>query len=142
MHVHIACSIPIATPTSHFPLTLSLPHTTALPSLLRHTTHHNTLPSHTPPQFIYDAAAEHCVDIATHRHGCCVLQRCIDYATNVQKKALIKRIADHSLMLSQVRADAPAGPRGAGLARWHAGTRSCRAARGPALPRLRPPAPC
>ena len=25
-------------------------------------------------QFIYDAAAAHCLDIATHRHGCCVLQ--------------------------------------------------------------------
>jgi hypothetical protein len=53
-------------------------------------------------QFIYDAAAAHCLDIATHRHGCCVLQRCIDYATNTQKRALIERIADHSLMLSQV----------------------------------------
>lgn len=35
-------------------------------------------------QFIYDAAAGNCLDIATHRHGCCVLQRCIDYATNPQ----------------------------------------------------------
>jgi hypothetical protein len=25
-------------------------------------------------QFIYDAAGAHCVEIATHRHGCCVLQ--------------------------------------------------------------------
>ena len=31
-------------------------------------------------QFVYDAAAAHTVDIATHRHGCCVLQRCIDFA--------------------------------------------------------------
>ena len=53
-------------------------------------------------QFIYAAAADHCLDIATHRHGCCVLQRCVDYATNVQKRSLIERIAEHSLMLSQV----------------------------------------
>lgn len=36
-------------------------------------------------QFIYDAACGHCVEIATHRHGCCVLQRCIDFATPAQK---------------------------------------------------------
>ena len=28
-------------------------------------------------QFIYDAAGANCVDIATHRHGCCVLQVCV-----------------------------------------------------------------
>ena len=32
-------------------------------------------------QFIYDAAGAHCVEIATHRHGCCVMQRCVDHAT-------------------------------------------------------------
>ena len=32
-------------------------------------------------QFVYDAACLHTTDIATHRHGCCVLQRCIDFAT-------------------------------------------------------------
>jgi len=31
-------------------------------------------------QFVYDAAEAHCVEIATHRHGCCVLQRCVDHA--------------------------------------------------------------
>lgn len=97
---------------------LSLPHLCfllrlPLPSArFNHTPHpHPTPTSTTPPpqrlgpedsQFIYDAAAAHCLDIATHRHGCCVLQRCIDYATNPQKRALIERIADHSLMLSQV----------------------------------------
>jgi hypothetical protein len=53
-------------------------------------------------QFIYEAACEHCVDIATHRHGCCVLQRCVDYATPVQRDELVARIAQHALMLSQV----------------------------------------
>jgi hypothetical protein len=55
-------------------------------------------------QFIYDAASAHCVEIATHRHGCCVLQRCIDFATPSQKKELIERIAENALALSQVGA--------------------------------------
>ena len=50
-----------------------------------------------PPQ-------EHCVEIATHRHGCCVLQRCVDFASPPQKVALVERIASHALVLSQVRA--------------------------------------
>jgi hypothetical protein len=36
-------------------------------------------------QFIYDTVSEHCIEVATHRHGCCVLQRCIDHATEQQK---------------------------------------------------------
>ena len=53
-------------------------------------------------QFVYDAAAAHTVDIATHRHGCCVLQRCIDFATPGQKRRLIDQIAAQALPLSQV----------------------------------------
>lgn len=55
-------------------------------------------------QFVYDAAKAHCVEIATHRHGCCVLQRCIDFATPVQKTELVNEIARNGLVLSQVRA--------------------------------------
>lgn len=54
-------------------------------------------------QFIYDAAVAHCVEVATHRHGCCVLQRCIDFATPGQKSALVAEVAKHALVLSQVR---------------------------------------
>lgn len=50
-------------------------------------------------QFIFDAVTEdgHIIDVcrnvytcnhfqvATHRHGCCVLQRCIDHASEQQK---------------------------------------------------------
>lgn len=53
-------------------------------------------------QFVYDAAESHCVEIATHRHGCCVLQRCIDFATAQQKTSLVQEIAKHALQLSQV----------------------------------------
>ncbi|CAD6625961.1 XXYS1_4_G0035360.mRNA.1.CDS.1 [Saccharomyces cerevisiae] len=35
-------------------------------------------------QFIFDAISDSCIDIATHRHGCCVLQRCLDHGTTEQ----------------------------------------------------------
>jgi hypothetical protein len=54
-------------------------------------------------QFVYDAAGKHCVEISTHRHGCCVMQRCIDFASSQQKTELVAEIAKHALQLSQVR---------------------------------------
>jgi hypothetical protein len=51
---------------------------------------------------VYDAARNHCVEIATHRHGCCVLQRCIDFATPTQKTDLVAEVAKNALALSQV----------------------------------------
>ena len=43
-----------------------------------------------PPenQFIYDAVVERCVEVSTHRNGCCVLQRCVDHASPEQKVPL------------------------------------------------------
>ena len=29
-------------------------------------------------QFIYNAMMKQCVEIACHKHGCCVMQKCID----------------------------------------------------------------
>lgn len=52
-------------------------------------------------QFIFDAAVSHCVEIATHRHGCCVLQRCVDYASGHQRQRLVAEIAANALILSQ-----------------------------------------
>ncbi|KAJ2907491.1 hypothetical protein GGI21_003835, partial [Coemansia aciculifera] len=40
-------------------------------------------------QFIYDSVAGSCCDVATHRHGCCVFQRCIDFAAEQQKSQLV-----------------------------------------------------
>ncbi|KAJ7367216.1 hypothetical protein DFH08DRAFT_1005493 [Mycena albidolilacea] len=34
---------------------------------------------------IYNAVAANCIEVATHRHGCCVLQRCIDHASDHQR---------------------------------------------------------
>ena len=40
-------------------------------------------------QFVYDAVTNNCIEVATHRHGCCVLQRCIDFSTDAQKVNLL-----------------------------------------------------
>ena len=53
-------------------------------------------------QFIYDAVSRHCVEVASHRHGCCVLQRCIDHASEPQKVQIIAEITSHAQHLVQV----------------------------------------
>jgi hypothetical protein len=45
-------------------------------------------------QFIYDAITNNCIEVATHKHGCCVLQRCIDYASPSQKVRRMKTDPD------------------------------------------------
>ncbi|KAJ2159227.1 hypothetical protein GGF46_003197, partial [Coemansia sp. RSA 552] len=52
-------------------------------------------------QFIYDSVATSCTDVATHRHGCCVFQRCIDYATETQKTQLVQVVISEALPLVQ-----------------------------------------
>ncbi|XP_039063907.1 pumilio homolog 2-like [Hibiscus syriacus] len=51
--------------------------------------------------FIFDAAATYCVEIATHQHGCCVLQRCISHSTGEYKKKLVEEISANGLLLAQ-----------------------------------------
>ncbi|TLS25966.1 hypothetical protein PpBr36_07457 [Pyricularia pennisetigena] len=52
-------------------------------------------------QFIFDAVGAAAVEVGTHRHGCCVLQRCIDHASGDQKVWLIARITEHAVTLVQ-----------------------------------------
>lgn len=52
-------------------------------------------------QFLFDAAVEHCIEIATHKHGCCVLQRCIDHSIGAQQRRLVAEIAANAFSLSQ-----------------------------------------
>ncbi|KAA1468407.1 ARM repeat-containing protein [Dentipellis sp. KUC8613] len=52
-------------------------------------------------QFIYNAVASNCVEVATHRHGCCVLQRCIDHASDIQRGQLVHEITFNALTLVQ-----------------------------------------
>ncbi|CAL0302981.1 unnamed protein product [Lupinus luteus] len=37
-------------------------------------------------KFIFVVAAKYCVDIATHQHGCCVLQRCIGHSSGEHRE--------------------------------------------------------
>ncbi len=52
-------------------------------------------------QFIFDAVGRHCVIVGTHRHGCCVLQRCIDHAKGAQRAQLISAITSNAFSLVQ-----------------------------------------
>jgi hypothetical protein len=52
-------------------------------------------------KFIYNAVAANCVEVATHRHGCCVLQRCIDHASDSQRVQLVNEITFNALTLVQ-----------------------------------------
>ncbi|OIV97894.1 hypothetical protein TanjilG_12651 [Lupinus angustifolius] len=52
-------------------------------------------------EFIFDAGVKFCVDIATHRHGCCVLQRCIDHSVGKHRDKLVTEICKHGLFLAQ-----------------------------------------
>ncbi|KAJ4832386.1 hypothetical protein Tsubulata_009522 [Turnera subulata] len=52
-------------------------------------------------KFIFVAAAKYCVDIATHQHGCCVLQRCIDHSTGKHRENLVAEISQNGLLLAQ-----------------------------------------
>ncbi|PSS29209.1 Pumilio 7 like [Actinidia chinensis var. chinensis] len=52
-------------------------------------------------KFIFAAAAKHCVDIATHRHGCCVLQRCISHSSREHRDNLVAEISANGLLLAQ-----------------------------------------
>ncbi|KAJ5591064.1 Armadillo-like helical [Penicillium hetheringtonii] len=52
-------------------------------------------------EFIYQSVGDHCVTVGTHRHGCCVLQRCIDHASGEQKDRLIGQITKNAYQLVQ-----------------------------------------
>ncbi|XP_022741112.1 putative pumilio homolog 7, chloroplastic [Durio zibethinus] len=52
-------------------------------------------------KIIFDAAAKFCVDIATHRHGCCVLQRCVAHSNAQHRDKLITQISRNGLLLAQ-----------------------------------------
>ncbi|WOK97633.1 hypothetical protein Cni_G06341 [Canna indica] len=52
-------------------------------------------------KFIFEAAARHCVDIATHKHGCCVLQKCIAHSTGADKEKLLQEISANGYKIAQ-----------------------------------------
>ena len=52
-------------------------------------------------QFIFDAVGANPIAVGTHRHGCCVLQRCVDHATGLQKGAMVDCIIKNAYALVQ-----------------------------------------
>lgn len=52
-------------------------------------------------KFVFDAVAASVGDVARHRHGCCVIQRCLDSPPNESRSNLVLRIVDKSLELMQ-----------------------------------------
>ncbi|XP_054776345.1 putative pumilio homolog 7, chloroplastic isoform X2 [Prosopis cineraria] len=52
-------------------------------------------------KFIFVAAAKYCIEIATHQHGCCVLQRCINHSSGQHRERLIAEISANALRLAQ-----------------------------------------
>lgn len=51
-------------------------------------------------QFIFDAVCNNCINVATHRHGCCVLQRCLDHGSYEQRQALCMELLAHVNVLT------------------------------------------
>jgi Pumilio-family RNA binding repeat len=56
-------------------------------------------PKHT--KFVFDAVATSVGDVARHRHGCCVIQRCLDSPVSEARSHLVNRIVEKSLELMQ-----------------------------------------
>ena len=56
---------------------------------------------HKHSKFVFDAVAESVGDVARHRHGCCVIQRCLDSPPGPARSNLVCRIVDKSLELMQ-----------------------------------------
>ncbi|CAD6202427.1 unnamed protein product [Miscanthus lutarioriparius] len=52
-------------------------------------------------KFIFEGAAANCFNMAVHRHGCCVLQRCISNARGVYQANLIVEICARGFELAQ-----------------------------------------
>jgi hypothetical protein len=51
--------------------------------------------------FVFDAVANSVGDVARHRHGCCVIQRCLDSPPSAARSNLVCKIVEKSLELMQ-----------------------------------------
>ena len=47
------------------------------------------IPNPIENQFIYNEVMQNCFQISSHKHGCCVMQKCIDHASQKQKAELV-----------------------------------------------------
>jgi len=51
--------------------------------------------------FVFNAVATSVGDVARHRHGCCVIQRCLDSSPSAARSNLVLKIVEKSLELMQ-----------------------------------------
>ena len=59
-------------------------------------------PTHTSlPSLLSLPLPQACLEVSTHRHGCCVVQRCLDAATPPQRRAMVVEIGRNCLQLMQ-----------------------------------------
>mmetsp|Transcript_8659 Transcript_8659/g.13342 ORF Transcript_8659/g.13342 Transcript_8659/m.13342 type:complete len:822 (+) Transcript_8659:259-2724(+) len=56
---------------------------------------------HNHSRFVFEAVAASVGDVARHRHGCCVIQRCLDSPPSDARSHLVCRIVEKSLELMQ-----------------------------------------
>ena len=56
---------------------------------------------HNDKQFIYDSMSGDCLSVATNKQGCCVLQRCLEFASSEQRLQLVSAIVKCSQQLVQ-----------------------------------------
>ncbi|KAG7022013.1 Pumilio-like 12, partial [Cucurbita argyrosperma subsp. argyrosperma] len=52
-------------------------------------------------EFLFDAAMKCCAEVATDRHGCCVLQKCLSCSDHRQRDRLLTAVVCNALFLSQ-----------------------------------------
>ncbi|KAL4561017.1 hypothetical protein LXL04_033177 [Taraxacum kok-saghyz] len=52
-------------------------------------------------EFLFEAASMKCIELATDRHGCCVLQKCLSHSDGEPRRRLIREITSNALILSQ-----------------------------------------
>ncbi|KAF8106801.1 hypothetical protein N665_0131s0004 [Sinapis alba] len=61
----------------------------------------NVSSAHEVSPFVVEVATKNCAEIATHRHGCCVLQCCVANTVGEQRERLVDEISRNALQLSQ-----------------------------------------
>ncbi|GMH47162.1 hypothetical protein TrRE_jg3733, partial [Triparma retinervis] len=56
---------------------------------------------HQHARFVFDAVAASVGEVARHRHGCCVIQRCLDSPKSTARSNLVAKIVEKALELMQ-----------------------------------------
>lgn len=63
--------------------------------------HFDLKPIHVLLQPILNVVADNCLDIATDKSGCCVLQLCVLHADEASKQRLMSEIIENALDLAE-----------------------------------------